>query len=164
MLRHIEGQGMFRYIQALLRRMEPLEDIFGTLRNPCIYKPAIFRTLTYLKPETSHRERGEASSALFENRQKCPDFIKKGPDCVHLWVKFSIENVNLRVITSKISEMFSCELLFLVFLCFWWNVYRRALVSPTPLPSLSPDLKISGRAPAFRSLLYLRKYTTRPHI
>ena len=118
MLRHIEGQGMFMYIQALLLRMEPLEDMFGTLRNPCIYKPAIFRSLTYLKPEASHRERREASSALFENRQKCPDFIKKGPDCVHLWVKFSIENVNLRVIRSKISEMFSCEPLFLMFLYF----------------------------------------------
>ena len=28
--------------------------------------------------------RGETSPALFENRKKCPDFGKKGPDCVHL--------------------------------------------------------------------------------
>ena len=28
--------------------------------------------------------RGEASYALFKNRKKCPDFGKKGPDCVHL--------------------------------------------------------------------------------
>ena len=39
------------------------------------------------------REEWEASPALFKNRRKCPDFLKKGPDCVHLWVKFSIQNV-----------------------------------------------------------------------
>ena len=33
--------------------------------------------------------RGEASTALSENRKKCPDFRKKGPDCVHLRIKFS---------------------------------------------------------------------------
>ena len=27
--------------------------------------------------------RGEASPVLFENQKKCPDFTKKGPDCVH---------------------------------------------------------------------------------
>ena len=29
------------------------------------------------------RGRGKASPALFENRKKCPEFGKKGPDCVH---------------------------------------------------------------------------------
>ena len=41
------------------------------------------------------RERREGSPALLENRKKCPNFGKKGPDCVHLWVKFSIQNVVL---------------------------------------------------------------------
>ena len=41
------------------------------------------------------RERREAFPALLENRKKCPNFGKKGPDCVHLSVKFSIQNVVL---------------------------------------------------------------------
>ena len=49
---------------------------------------------------------GKASPALFENRKKCPDFGKKGPDCVHLWVKFSIQNVVLRVSRRKNLKMF----------------------------------------------------------
>ena len=48
---------------------------------------------------------------------KYPDFGKKGPaDCVHLWVKFSIQNVVLRVPWRKNSRMLCCGLLFLVFL------------------------------------------------
>ena len=30
---------------------------------------------------------GKSSPALFEN---CPDFGQKDPDCVHIWVNFSI--------------------------------------------------------------------------
>ena len=29
----------------------------------------------------------------FLKMEKCPDFGKKGPDCIHLCVKFSIQNV-----------------------------------------------------------------------
>ena len=65
------------------------------------------------------RGRGEASPSLIANRKKCPDFGKKGPDCVHLWVKFSIQNVALGV--------FFCLRGLYVFLCFWRNVYRSAL-------------------------------------
>ena len=46
----------------------------------------------------------------------CSDFGKKGPDCVHLWVKFSIQNVVLRVPRRKISKKcFLVGPLFLVF-------------------------------------------------
>ena len=34
------------------------------------------------------RGRGKASPVLFENQQKVSQFLKKGSDCVHLWVKF----------------------------------------------------------------------------
>ena len=37
--------------------------------------------------------RGETSFALFKNLKRCPDYEKKDPDCAHLWVKFSIENI-----------------------------------------------------------------------
>ena len=53
--------------------------------------------------------REEASTVLFENRKKCPDFGEKGPDCVHLWVKLSIQNVILRVCGRKNSKIFSCR-------------------------------------------------------
>ena len=40
--------------------------------------------------------KGEASSAIFENQKnKCPDFGRKDPDCDHLWVQFSIQNIDL---------------------------------------------------------------------
>ena len=36
--------------------------------------------------------RGPASPAVFSNIKKCSDFGKKGLHCDYLWVKFSIEN------------------------------------------------------------------------
>ena len=56
--------------------------------------------------------RGEASPTLFENRKKYPDFGKKGPDSVHLWVKFSIQNIFLRASRRKNFKMFPCGALF----------------------------------------------------
>ena len=50
--------------------------------------------------------------ALFENRKKCPNFGKKGPNCVHLSVKFSIQNVVLRVSRRKNSKIFPWGSLF----------------------------------------------------
>ena len=41
---------------------------------------------------------------LLENKKS--DFEKRDTDSVHLWVKFSIPNVVLRVYTRKISNMF----------------------------------------------------------
>ena len=40
--------------------------------------------------------------------KKCPDFGKKGPDSINHWVKFSIQNVVLRVSRRKNSKMFLC--------------------------------------------------------
>ena len=69
----------------------------------------IFRECIFNHTNTrATRGRGEAATALFENRKKCPDFGKKGPDCVQFWVKFSIQNVVLRLSTGKISKMFFC--------------------------------------------------------
>ena len=52
--------------------------------------------------------RGDSSPTPYENRKKCPDFGKKGPDYVHLWVKFSIQNVVLRASRRKISKFLLC--------------------------------------------------------
>ena len=68
---------------------------------------------------------------FFENRKKCPDFAEKGPDSVHLWVKYSIQTVVLRVSGRKKSKIFTAGPYFL--LRFWQNFYRRAL-TPQNLP------------------------------
>ena len=57
----------------------------------------------------------ETSPALFKIEKKCPDFEKKGPDCVHFWVKFPIQNVVLKS-RKNISKMFLCRASFFVFL------------------------------------------------
>ena len=59
---------------------------------------------------------GEASPALFWKSKKYPDFGKKGPDCVHPWGKFTIQNVVLRVSRRKNSEIFPVGPFFLKFL------------------------------------------------
>ena len=41
----------------------------------------------------------KASPAFFENGKECPDSGKKAP--VHLWVKFSIQNVVLKYLGEK---------------------------------------------------------------
>ena len=69
---------------------------------------------------------------FFEIWKKCPDFGKKGPDCVNLWVKFSIQNIVLRVSARKNSKMFPSGAFFHE-MCFWWNAYQSALV-PWNLP------------------------------
>ena len=50
----------------------------------------------------------------------------KGPDCVHLWVKFSIQNMALRVFRRKIPIFFPAVSLFLVLLT---NVPERFLAA-----------------------------------
>ena len=81
-------------------------------------------------------------------------FGQKGPDFVHFWAKFLIQNVVLIVYWRKYSKMFPCGSFFLV--CFWRNVYWSALVPQ----KTSPALKSSGCRPAskhysFCKILYL---------
>ena len=53
---------------------------------------------------------------FFENRKKCPNFGKKGPNGVHLWVKSSIQNVVLRVYRTKSFRIFPTGSFFLGFI------------------------------------------------
>ena len=41
-----------------------------------------------------------------------PDFGKKGPDCIHLCVKLSIQNLVLTVSRKKSSKFFLCGIFF----------------------------------------------------
>ena len=51
--------------------------------------------------------RGRSPLLFFEDRKKCPDFGKKGPNCVHPWVESSIPNAVLRVSRRKSSKLFA---------------------------------------------------------
>ena len=66
-------------------------------------------------------------------------FGEKSPNCIHLWVKFSIQNVVLRISRRKNSKMFPCCF---PFLCFWRNVYWSALV---PCNLLCPEIFLVAR-------------------
>ena len=61
--------------------------------------------------------RGEASPAVFQkSKKRCPDFRRKGLHCVHPYVKFTIQNVVLRVSKRKTSQFFLTGPFFLEFL------------------------------------------------
>ena len=79
---------------------------------------------------------------LFENLKKCPDFGKKGPDCLHLWLKFSIQNVALRVLRKKIIQNFSLQGFLFLFLTKCLSKSPNSTKPPMPY-------KISGCAPGF---------------
>ena len=64
-------------------------------------------------------EREESSDALLEYWKKCPDFRKKDPERkalilerVHIWVKFSFQNVFFNISRRKKSKMFPYEISF----------------------------------------------------
>ena len=86
---------------------------------------------------------GRLPLPFFENKKKCRDFRKKGPDCVHPYVKFTIQNVVLRVSKRKNFNIFPC----LFFWNFWQNVYQSALISrnlPCPKKFLVAPLIINA--------------------
>ena len=56
-------------------------------------------------PQLGQKEGGGLPCPFFENKKKCPD-------CVHPYIKFSIQNVVLRVSKRKNFEMFPCEAFF----------------------------------------------------
>ena len=58
---------------------------------------------------------GRSPLPFFENQNKCSDFAKKYPDCVHPYVKVAIQNVVLRVSKRKNSKIFPAGPYFLTF-------------------------------------------------
>ena len=84
---------------------------------------------------------GEASPTLYWKLKKVPWFWKKAPDCVHLWVKFFVQNVILRVFRRRNSKNFSCRVFYSGLMkCLW----KCPNFTEPPLP-----WKISRRASAF---------------
>ena len=95
------------------------------IQNPCIeqFIQTFSRIFTHIqrywctssqKHRCATRGRGEASPVCFENQKQCSDFEKKFSDCVHLWVKFSINPLQPSVAylyplkTLENLEIFGC--------------------------------------------------------
>lgn len=57
-----------------------------------------------------------------ENRKSCTDSGKKGLDCIHFWVKFTIKSEVLRVSRGKTSKIFLC-----LFLCIFDEIFIKVL-------------------------------------
>ena len=87
--------------------------------------------------------RGEGESLPYpflKIKKKCPGFGKKGPNFVHPEVKFSIQNIVLRVSRTKSSKISCCGAFFLDFL-------RKCLLKYPNFKKPPLSWKISGCAP-----------------
>ena len=60
----------------------------------------------------TRRGGGKPPLPFFENQKSALIFGKKGPDCIHLWIKFFIRNAVLVVSRWKNSKLFPCGALF----------------------------------------------------
>ena len=58
---------------------------------------------------------------FLEDQKKCPNFGKKGPNCVNLWVKFFIQNVVLAI--SRRKYFFPSGPFLCVFLTKWLSKF-----------------------------------------
>ena len=60
----------------------------------------------FIRQTNGERSEGRTPLPFFENREKCTLFYfwKKGRNWVHLWVKFSIQTVALRVFKKKAQK------------------------------------------------------------
>ena len=85
--------------------------------------------------QATSKQGGGHPCTFLKIKKKSTDFGKKGPDCVHLWVKFYIQNVVLRVSKKRNSKKFPCGTFFSCVFFF---------------DKISPTLKITCRLPAFR--------------
>ena len=156
--RHIENPGIVRTVcSGNVRHIQGHSAIFscvqpyqGTLRHIQTYSgitEAYGAIIRHIRNSTE-----EASSALFEN-QRFSDFGNKSLDCFNLWIRFSIQNLVLRVSRKKNPKCFPggslflvffiCFLVFFVFLTCFGNVYQSALVSqtiPPPPPTPYPQI------------------------
>ena len=127
--------------------------IFRHIQDSDICKHAIFRILAYLEPEASpkacrickmikHIQRPDivitVYSCIFKDIQGYTGILmhmqpQKCPDFVQLWVKFSVQNIVLRV-DEKTLKCFPVGPFFLVFL-------SKMFIKMHQFPETSPALK-----------------------
>ena len=101
----------------------------------------------YIQPHSEGHKYGKcggASPSLFWKSEKVPWFWKKSADCVHLWVKFPIQNVSLKVSRRKRYKMFLCWAIFSCdFLTKCLPKCPSSTKSPRPwkIPGCTPTLR-----------------------
>ena len=78
--------------------------------------------------------RGDLPCPFLKIKKKCSDFRKKGPDCVLPYVKFSIQNVVLRVSKRKRFKIFPCG-------AFFSGIFYEMFIGEPKFHETSPALK-----------------------
>ena len=81
----------------------------------------------HIQPHSQMCTRGMPFHPFLKIEKSVMIFGKKDPSFVHLWVKFSIQNVVFKSIWEK--KLQNVSLWGLFFLYFLWNIYRSALVA-----------------------------------
>ena len=110
-----------------------IQPCSGTLRNIRAYSGIIEAYGTIIR-----HIRNTASS------KKVPWFCKENPDFFDLWVKFSIQNVVLRVSRRKISKMSPCGVSFYCIFDMFLKCLSKYPSPRTPLPLFTKIYEYSG--------------------
>ena len=110
---YIQNHGLFR-AQGIFKGLSNMSDD-QAYSEPWYSQNSLFQgyldifkdvdACSTILTSTQLRGRGEASPAVFENQKKCSDFGKKDPNCFHLWIKFSTQNIVLKVRRRENSKM-----------------------------------------------------------
>ena len=122
----IQGTSRERLYKEL--GLESLSDRRWVPKLTFFYKIVKGTCPQYLSNYLKEYNNSVYNTVLFENWKKCHDIWKKGPDCVHLWVTFSIQNLVLRFLGEKTPKCFPEGPPSLVFL----RKYLLKLPSSTP--------------------------------
>ena len=102
-----------------------------------------FMTLTsnFASKKSENRAWRRSPLPSFWNQKKCPDFVKKeDSNCVHPWVKFSIQNEVLSISRRKSSKIFPHG-------TFFYCIFGKRFIEVPWFYETSPAHKISGCMP-----------------
>ena len=97
-------------IQESTKDLIVSEDTKCTWTRNALIEIHLYHFISTKKPDNSGAQLGgrRAADEIWK-LQKVPWFKqKKGPDCIHLWAKFSIQNIGLGVSRRKNSKTFPC--------------------------------------------------------
>ena len=106
-----------------------------------IFLRLLYKNVSQIPPLMFFRHKKSLLVEHIYYRRATRGVEKKGPNCVHPWVEYAIQNIVLRVSRRKSSKMFPWGVFFLVYLT------KSLLTCPN---SIKPPLpwKISSCAPA----------------
>ena len=133
LFRHSAIFSRFDAYWGIIIRHQVYVRIIWRFRNFDLFRTQdIFKSMSNMSDDQAYPEPWHSQNSLFKHFQwylgifrdtitgvqlkwggeTYPDFEKKDPDCVQIWVTFSIENIVSRVSRRKNSIMFPCGVLF----------------------------------------------------